>query len=84
MAVKFEAESYKKITLEMMMDYIEKNYPEDKKWFKKVAFQNKNGEVVNKYNHLNCVREFCGRYAPELIPVGQPKKVPPTTRLNEW
>lgn len=84
MAVKFEAEDYKKITLDEMMDFIEENYPKDKKWFKEVAFQDKDGNTVEKYNHLNAVRKFCEKYAPELLPVAKEKKVPPTKRLENW
>ena len=84
MAVKFEATDYKKITLTEMMDFIEANYPADKGWFKKIAFEDKNGNPVEKYNHLNTVRKFCEKYAPELIPVAKEKEVPPTSRLLEW
>ena len=84
MAVKFEVESYKKITLDNMCDYIEKNYPNDKKWFKKIAFQDKKGNTTTKYNHLNAVRQFCEKYAPELIPEAKEKKEPATKRLENW
>ena len=84
MAVKFEAEEYKKITLDEMMDYIEANYPEDKAWFKKVAFQDKDGNAIKKYNHLVAVREFCTKYAPELLPVAKEKKPSPTKRFENW
>ena len=55
MAVKFEATDYKKITLDEMLDFIEANYPNDKAWFKAVAFQDQDGNAVEKYNHLNAV-----------------------------
>ena len=84
MAVKFEGKEFKKITLEEMCDFIEKNHPQDKKWFKKVCFQNKDGKDVAKYNHLNAVRKFCENYAPELIPVAKEKKEPATKRLENW
>ena len=83
MAVEFKAESFKKITLDNMCDFIEKNYPEDKAWFKKVAFEDKNGNAVEKYNHLNAVRKFCERYAPTLLPKKDPKE-PATKRLEQW
>lgn len=81
---KFEADSFKKITLEMMCDFIEKNDPDSKTWFKSVCYQNKNGEPVKKYNHLNATRKFCEKYAPELIPVAKEKKEPATKRLENW
>lgn len=64
----FEGTNYKKITLSEMMKYIEENAPEDKKWFKGVAYQNKKGEKLDSYNHLNAVREFCKKYAEHLLP----------------
>lgn len=85
MAAKFTTEnSFKKISLDEMMDFIEANHPNDKAWFKEVAFQDKDGNKSEKYNHLNAVRQFCKKYAPELIPVAQKKAVPPTERFNNW
>ena len=84
MAAKFTAESFNKISFDDMADFIEANYPEDKAWFKEVAFQNKDGEKVDKYNHLNAKRQFCKKYAPELIPVAKEQKVPVTKRLADW
>ena len=84
MAVKFEATDYKKITLDEMMDFIEKNYPNDKAWFKEVSFQDKDGNNVDKYNHLNAVRQFCKKYAPELLPVAKEKSGAPPERLKKW
>ena len=83
MTVKFEATNYKKITLDKMMDFIEVNYPDDKGWFKQVAFQDKDGNTLEKYNHLNAVKQFCKRYAPELYPSAK-AKVTPTKRLENW
>ena len=85
MAAKFTTEnSFKKITLEEMMDFIAANYPNDKEWFKKVAFQDKDGNDVEKYNHLNAVRQFCRKYAPELLPKAQEKKPPVSERFKNW
>lgn len=84
MAVKFTAENFKKITFDEMADFIEKNYPEDKAWFKEVAFQDKNGNETKKYNHLNAKIKFCEKYAPSLIPVAKEKKEPVTKRLADW
>lgn len=84
MAVKFTAESFNKISFDDMADFIESNYPEDKAWFKKVAFENKEGEKVAKYNHLNAKRQFCKKYAPDLLPVAKAKKVPVSKRLENW
>ena len=81
---KFEAESFKKITLDAMADYIEAYYPDDKAWFKQVAFQDKDGNAVDKYNHLNAARKFCEKYAPELLPVAKEKKIPAAKRLEDW
>lgn len=84
MAVKFKAENFKKITLDEMCDFIEKNYPDDKAWFKKVAYEDKEGKPVEKYNHLNAVRQFCEKYAPELLPKKKEPKEPATKRLEKW
>lgn len=84
MAKKFEAENFKKITFDAMADFIEANFPEDKKWFKKIAFEDKEGNDTGKYNHLNAVRKFCERYAPNLLPVAKDKKPAPTERLKDW
>lgn len=73
---------FKKITLDVMCDYIEKNHPEEKEWFKKVCYQNKKGEPQEKYNHLNAVRKFCEKYF-ELPPAAEPK-VPATKRFENW
>ena len=82
--VKFEGKEFKKITLDDMCDFIEANYPEDKTWFKRVCYENKDGEVVEKYNHLNAVRKFCERYNKDLIPKAKEKKEPATRRLRDW
>ena len=84
MAVKFEGTDIKKIKLDEMMDFIEEKDPDSKEWFKTVAFQDKNGNATAKYNHLNAVRQFCKKYAPELIPVAKEKKPAPTDRLKSW
>lgn len=84
MAVQFTAESFKKITLEEMADFIEKNYPDDKKWFLGVAYSDKNGNKTAKYNHLNAVREFCKRYAPALLPEKKEPQEPKTNRILNW
>ena len=54
---------YKKITLEFMMDYIQKNAKEDKEWFKSIAL-----DEEGKYNHLIAKRQFAERYMPDIIP----------------
>ena len=84
MAEKFKAESFKKILFDDMYDYINENHPEDKAWFKEIAFQDKEGNKVGKYNHLNAKMQFCKKYAPELIPVAKEKKVPVTKKLENW
>lgn len=82
--VKFTAKPYKKITLDDMCDFIEEHYPEDKKWFKEVAYQDKDGNDIGRYNHLVAVRRFCERYNKDLLPVAKEKPVPATKRLADW
>ena len=72
-------ESYKKITLNDMMKYIQENAPADKDWFKKVAL-----DEEGNYQHLIAVREFCGRYMPELLPVAKPKPISGKQKLKDW
>ena len=85
MAVKFDAKKdFKKITLDDMCDFIEAHFPEDKAWFKKVAFQDATGANVGKYNHLNAVRKFCEKYAPDLLPKPKEKPIPKTARFDKW
>lgn len=70
---------FKKIRLQDMTAYIEKNDPNSKSWFKAVAIDGK-----GKYQHLVAVRAFCNKYAPELIPV---KKEPAPNKsdvLKDW
>lgn len=71
--------NFKKITAEDMKQYIEKNHPEDKKWFVSVAFDSK-----GKYQHLIAVRAFCARYMPEIIPVAKEKKAPVSDMFAGW
>ena len=68
-------ESIRKITAQEMHDYIEKNCPQDKKWFLSVAFKD------GKYNHLAAKRAFIEKYAPELI---KEKKAPASKIFADW
>ena len=68
-------ESIRKITAQDMHDYIEKNCPQDKKWFMSVAF------IDGKYNHLKAKREFIKRYAPELV---KDKKPSASSIFSDW
>lgn len=74
---------YKTMTLDQMAEYIEEKAPQDKGWFKSVAFidsETKEG-TKKKYVHFTARQEFCKRYMPELIPVAkEPKK---ETRAKE-
>jgi hypothetical protein len=84
--------NFNKLTFEEMKEYIEKNAPTDKAWFKKEAMgtreiKDKNGNVtktIKVYSHLKAKRAFCERYMPELIPVAQTKKENVTKILEEW
>lgn len=80
---KVKKNAYKKLTFDEMVKFIEESAPEDKAWFKGVAFQTKDGIATDKYNHLNAKLEFCKRYAPELIPEKKEKKNK-TDILKDW
>lgn len=70
---------FKKITAEDMKEYIDKNAPADKAWFKSVAFD-ENG----KYQHLIAVRAFCDRYMPDIVPKAKEKKAPASDIFANW
>ena len=75
--------NYKKITFEDMVEYIEKNAPKDKSWFKENAMAiDKNGTY--KYNHLKAKKAFCEKYFPELIPQRKEQKPNKTDILKNW
>ena len=77
--MEFTKENYKKIKLDDMIEYIEKNAPKDKAWFKSVAFDS-NG----KYSHLKAVKEFAGKYFPEIIPTKKEKAPNKSDKLKNW
>ena len=75
--------NYKKITFEDMVNYIEKEAPNDKKWFKGVAMSlDKKGNL--KYNHLKAKKAFCEKYMPELIPTKKEPKTNKSDILKDW
>ena len=82
MATEVEVESKRKITLDMMIKFIDENHPEDKEWFKKVAMQDANGNDTGKYNHHNAVEKFCEKYASSYEIKSNSKSG--TNRLNNW
>lgn len=61
-----EITSTRNVTMQQMHDYIERNCPEDKEWFLKVAFKD------GKYNHLNAKKAFIERYCPDLVKSKKP------------
>lgn len=65
---------YKKITFQMMLDYIQTNCPNDIEWFKSVALST-DDEGNKHYQHLMAKRAFCERYMPDLIPITKVVKV---------
>lgn len=83
--------NYKTLTFEEMKEYIEKNAPQDKAWFKGVAFGNRvikdnDGnakKTINVYSHLKAKKAFCERYMPEIVPVAK-EKTSVTKILEDW
>ena len=69
---------YKRITCDMMMNYIVENAPQDKAWFKSVAITN------GQYDHLNARKQFCLRYMPDLIPKAKAKEPKKIDLLSNW
>ena len=75
--------NYKKITFEDMVEYIEKNAPKDKAWFKETAMVvDKKGNY--RYNHLKAKKAFCERYMPEIIPQKKEAKPNKSDILKDW
>lgn len=70
---------YRKITLDYMKTYIEKNAPQDKAWFRSIVF-----DAKGKYQHLIAVKAFCERYMPEIIPVAKPQKPKVSDAIKDW
>lgn len=62
-----------------MVKYIEENKPNDKAWFKSVAFDSK-----GKYSHFKARKAFCEKYMPEIIPVAKPKAPKASAMLENW
>lgn len=77
-------ESIKKITLDDMMEYIDKNEPTWRNQFVEYAYQKQDGTPSAKYNHLNATRRFCEKFMPELIPVAKEKPIPASDKLKAW
>ena len=79
--------SYKTLTLEQMIEYIDTNAPKDKQWFKGVATKtktSKEGKKYDAYDHFKAREEFCKRYMPEIVPVAKPKKPTKAEILANW
>lgn len=84
--------NFNTLTFEEMKEYIEKNAPKDKAWFKQHAMgkreiKDKDGnvkKVIEVYSHLKAKRAFCERYMPEIIPIAKPKKENKTKILENW
>ena len=76
--------TYKTMTLDDMMKYIDEVAPQDKEWFKEIAFQDKNGNTTETYQHLNARKKFCEKYMKELIPVAKPKAPTAKEKLENW
>lgn len=70
--------NYKQITFEDMINYIEKNAPQDKDWFKSIALNDE-----GKYMHLKTKKEFCLRYMPDIVPKGK-EKINKADFLKNW
>lgn len=75
--------SFKEITLEDMMKYIEEKAPDFKSEFKDVALlKNKNGDI--RYNSAKAKTAFCKKFMPELLPEKKTPKKTKTDILKEW
>lgn len=77
-AVSKDNKFYNEMTFDYMVDYITKNAPKDKDWFKSVALDSK-----GKYQHLIAKREFCKRYMPDKLPTKK-ERVNKSDFLKNW
>lgn len=76
-------DSFKDITLEDMMKYIDEKAPDFKAEFKSVALlENKNGDI--RYNSAKAKTAFCSKFMPELLPKKKERKKTKTDILKEW
>ena len=87
MASKFD--NLRKITFDDMADYIEKEHPEDKAWFKAEIYKKKQEDgsyiVTDKYNHTHAQRAFAEKYFPALLATEKKKKIGKVeSRLKDW
>lgn len=73
-------DSIRKITLEDMKEYIEKNgkTPTAKADFKAAAM------VGGRYNHLKATKYFCETYMPQLLIKAKPKEPNKSDFLKDW
>ena len=69
---------FNEMTFDYMKEYIEKNAPKDKEWFKSVAIDSK-----GKYQHLLAKRAFCEKYMPDKIPQRK-VRVNKSDALSNW
>lgn len=78
--------NFNTLTLEQMVEYIEKNAPKDKAWFKEVSHIDKETRTGTKkvYSHLKAKREFCKKYMPEIIPVAKPPTPKASDLMKDW
>lgn len=76
-------DTFKDITLEDMMKYIDEKAPDFKAEFKSVALlENKNGDI--RYNSAKAKTAFCSKFMPELLPKKKERKKTKTDILKEW
>lgn len=86
MAAKFQTDnSFKKITFDEVVDFLEKNgTAKDKSDFKKACFTDKLGNEVKKLNWLNGKLWFCNKFAPELVPEKKTPTELKSERIANW
>lgn len=76
-------ETYKEITLEDMIAYIDEKAPEFKAEFKEIAII-VNEEGKPKYNSAKAKHAFCKKFMPELLPKKKEPKKTKTQILLDW
>ena len=72
-------ESFNKIKVADIHEYMKDKSAEEKKAFKEVAFD-ENG----KYQHIKAKRYFCEKYFPKLVPVKKDKAPNKADIFKDW
>lgn len=72
-------ESFNKIKVDDILDFMKDKSAEEKKAFKKAAF-----DEDGKYQHIIAKRYFCEKYFPDLVPVKKEEQPKKSDVFKDW